>query len=181
MNKKKTKKRKRNSSDDDSSSSESSSSSDEEKLKEKYDVEDGLRAEQKTEAEKDRQEATKAKQGPQSPKLDEDEGNENTEPKGLDSKINTYEEIDNTLKSPEISSNPIKNTDNGDGSKVEEDGEKPSVGKDKVVETETIDLDKVKDGQPRALHRTSSIFLRNLAPSITRSEIEAVCNRFPAT
>ncbi|XP_032570765.1 serrate RNA effector molecule homolog isoform X2 [Drosophila sechellia] len=177
LNKKKTKKRKRNSSDDDSSSSESSSSSDEEKLKEKYDVEDGLRTEQKIEAEKDRQEATKAKQEPQSPKLDEVEGNDTTEPKGLDSKINTVE-IDDTLKSPEISSNPIKNTDNGDSSKVEEDEEKPSVGKDKVVETETIDLDKVKDCQPRALHRTSSIFLRNLAPSITRSEIEAMCNRF---
>ncbi|XP_037821581.1 serrate RNA effector molecule homolog [Lucilia sericata] len=44
---------------------------------------------------------------------------------------------------------------------------------------ETIDLDKVKDGpQPRALHRTSSIFLRNLAPSITKAEIEAVCQKF---
>uniref|UniRef100_A0A1I8PR25 Serrate RNA effector molecule homolog n=1 Tax=Stomoxys calcitrans TaxID=35570 RepID=A0A1I8PR25_STOCA len=44
---------------------------------------------------------------------------------------------------------------------------------------ETIDLDKVKDGpQARALHRTSSIFLRNLAPSITKSEIEAVCQKF---
>ncbi|XP_004534683.1 serrate RNA effector molecule homolog isoform X1 [Ceratitis capitata] len=44
---------------------------------------------------------------------------------------------------------------------------------------ETIDLDKVKDGpQPRALHRTSSIFLRNLAPSITKAEIETLCQRF---
>ncbi|XP_039502354.1 serrate RNA effector molecule homolog isoform X2 [Drosophila santomea] len=176
LNKKKTKKRKRNSSDDDSSSSESSSSSDEEKLKEKYDVEDGLRAEQKAEAEKDRQEAAKAKQEPESSKLEELVGKEITEPKELDSKINTAEN-DDTLKSPEMTPNPIKRTDNGNGNKVE-DEEKPSVDENKVVETETIDLDKVKDGQPRALHRTSSIFLRNLAPSITRAEIEAVCNRF---
>ncbi|KRJ98717.1 serrate RNA effector molecule homolog isoform X2 [Drosophila yakuba] len=176
LNKKKTKKRKRNSSDDDSSSSESSSSSDEEKLKEKYDVEDGLRAEQKAEAEKDRQEAAKAKQEPESSKLEELVGKEITEPKELDSKINTVEN-DDTLKSPEMTPNPIKRTDNGNGNKVE-DEEKPSVDENKVVETETIDLDKIKDGQPRALHRTSSIFLRNLAPSITRAEIEAVCNRF---
>ncbi|XP_043658308.1 serrate RNA effector molecule homolog isoform X5 [Drosophila teissieri] len=176
LNKKKTKKRKRNSSDDDSSSSESSSSSDEEKLKEKYDVEDGLRAEQKAEAEKDRQEAGKAKREPESSKLEELVGKEIIGPKELDSKINTAEN-DDTLKSPEISPSPIKRTDNGNGNKVE-DEEKPSVDENKVVETETIDLDKVKDGQPRALHRTSSIFLRNLAPSITRAEIEAVCNRF---
>ncbi|KQS71036.1 serrate RNA effector molecule homolog isoform X2 [Drosophila erecta] len=177
LNKKKTKKRKRNSTDDDSSSSESSSSSDEEKLKEKYDVEDGLRAEQKADAEKDRHEATKAKQEPESPKLQELEGKEIVEPKELDSKSNTAEN-DDTLKSPEISPTPIKGTDNGDDNKVEEDEKKPSVDEIKVVETETIDLDKVKNGQPRALHRTSSIFLRNLAPSITRAEIETVCNRF---
>ncbi|XP_037946952.1 serrate RNA effector molecule homolog isoform X2 [Teleopsis dalmanni] len=44
---------------------------------------------------------------------------------------------------------------------------------------ETIDLDKEKDGpQPRALHRTSSIFLRNLAPAITKTEIESICQRY---
>lgn len=46
-------------------------------------------------------------------------------------------------------------------------------------DVETIDLDKVKDGpEPRALHRTSSIFLRNLAPSVTKGEIEAICKKF---
>ena len=30
--------------------------------------------------------------------------------------------------------------------------------------------------RPRALHRTMSIFLRNLAPSITKQEVEAVSN-----
>ena len=28
---------------------------------------------------------------------------------------------------------------------------------------------------PRALHQTTSIFLRNLAPTITKQEVEAVC------
>lgn len=50
--------------------------------------------------------------------------------------------------------------------------------------TETIDLDKEGDSKsevesgPRALHRTSSIFLRNLAPTITKSEVEAMCKRY---
>jgi len=33
--------------------------------------------------------------------------------------------------------------------------------------------------RPRALHRTCSIFLRNLAPTITRQEVEAMCKRYP--
>ncbi|XP_052687226.1 serrate RNA effector molecule homolog isoform X2 [Crassostrea angulata] len=33
--------------------------------------------------------------------------------------------------------------------------------------------------KPRALHKTSSIFLRNLAPSITKQEVEAMCKRYP--
>lgn len=31
-----------------------------------------------------------------------------------------------------------------------------------------------KEKEPRALHKTSSIFLRNLAPTITKAEVEAV-------
>ncbi|XP_042908669.1 serrate RNA effector molecule homolog [Parasteatoda tepidariorum] len=33
--------------------------------------------------------------------------------------------------------------------------------------------------KPRALHKTHSIFLRYLAPSITKQEVEAMCKRFP--
>lgn len=46
-----------------------------------------------------------------------------------------------------------------------------------IEKTETIDVDKekdVKENAPRHLHRTSSIFLRNLAPTITKAEVEAV-------
>merc|ERR1719319_2023268 len=32
--------------------------------------------------------------------------------------------------------------------------------------------------KPRALHKTSSIFLRNLAPTITKLEVEAMCRRY---
>ena len=39
---------------------------------------------------------------------------------------------------------------------------------------------KVEDQQPkpRALHKTTSIFLRNLAPTITKQEVEAMCKRY---
>lgn len=30
------------------------------------------------------------------------------------------------------------------------------------------------DVKPRALHRTTSVFLRNLAPTITKNELETV-------
>ena len=33
--------------------------------------------------------------------------------------------------------------------------------------------------KPRALHKTTSIFLRNLAPTITKQEVEAMCKRYP--
>uniref|UniRef100_A0A0B7B223 Arsenite-resistance protein 2 homolog n=1 Tax=Arion vulgaris TaxID=1028688 RepID=A0A0B7B223_9EUPU len=33
--------------------------------------------------------------------------------------------------------------------------------------------------RPRPLHRTNSVFLRNLAPSITKQEVESLCKRFP--
>nr|CAG4651738.1 EOG090X04A7 [Triops cancriformis] len=46
---------------------------------------------------------------------------------------------------------------------------------------EKKDKDDEKDNKPlaRELHRTSSIFLRNLAPTITKQEVEAMCKRYP--
>lgn len=46
------------------------------------------------------------------------------------------------------------------------------------AEPEVVDLDKAEVAGPRALHKTSSIFLRNLAPTITKAEVEAVCRRY---
>lgn len=65
-----------------------------------------------------------------------------------------------------------------------EDGEEKDTSvtevKERAAEPEIVDLDKEKDVEegPRALHRTSSIFLRNLAPTITKAEVEAMCKRF---
>lgn len=198
--KKKTKKRKRNSSDDDSSSSSSSDSesdSDEEKVKQKYDVEEGLRAEQKAEAEKDKEEreAAKAKQlAPASPKEEtetavpaspaaEVDGDKDEEKEAATVKIESVGEENQPETKEESSENPgnkedEKEENNGEVEIVEQEKPASSTVADDNI-TETIDLDKEKDGpHPRALHRTSSIFLRNLAPSITKAEIEAICTRF---
>ena len=43
-------------------------------------------------------------------------------------------------------------------------------------EPKEVDVSADVAPQPRPLHKTQSIFLRNLAPSITKNEIENVCN-----
>lgn len=80
-------------------------------------------------------------------------------------------------------------TDNNDENiESGEINQEPEEKEQEVIEDapETIDLDKENDSKdeieeksgPRALHRTSSIFLRNLAPTITKSEVEAMCKRY---
>ncbi|XP_017037069.1 serrate RNA effector molecule homolog isoform X2 [Drosophila kikkawai] len=177
--KKKTKKRKRTSSDDNSSSSDQDSSSssedeDEAKLKAKYDVEDGLRSEQKAEAEKDREEAAKAKEAPKRPSETETEEKADSEPQ----EATTEDKDGKPVSSPQADPAEQMETENGGSSQAENSGEKSAAEEKQLEESEPIDVDKLKDGQPRALHRTSSIFLRNLAPSITRAEIEGICTRF---
>ncbi|KRG05480.1 serrate RNA effector molecule homolog isoform X2 [Drosophila mojavensis] len=189
LKKKKIKKRKRNSSDDDSSSSSSSDSdteSDDEKVKAKYDVEEGLRADQKAEALKDKEEAaTAAKEkllAPESPQpedvVDPKEALEIKSEASEESKQDKTEQPVGQTERP-TTDNPAEKNGEEEGAKAED---KPEAGTQESTAnevTETIDLDKVKDGpHPRALHRTSSIFLRNLAPSITKAEIEAICKRF---
>ncbi|GAB1598058.1 serrate RNA effector molecule homolog isoform X3 [Argonauta hians] len=76
----------------------------------------------------------------------------------------------------------------------EEEGEDTGKEKTNTPEKESKSDEKEKDednpegsGQrksngnqtPRALHRTCSIFLRNLAPLITKQEVESTCRRYP--
>ncbi|XP_030375347.1 serrate RNA effector molecule homolog isoform X2 [Scaptodrosophila lebanonensis] len=191
---KKTKKRKRKSSNDDSVSSSDSDSNissddeeDEQKLKDKYDVEDGLRAEQKAEMEKDRADIK-----PVPKDVDEETAKETT--KSMDTaKADIKSDLGENSTETEVITEGEKDakeenqmdtneqTDNTESAKSETnetsaDEPPKSTNND---ENEPIDVDKLKDGpHPRALHRTSSIFLRNLAPSITKAEIEAICTRF---
>ena len=58
----------------------------------------------------------------------------------------------------------------------DEEERKPEEGADPPKE-EGED-DGVIGDKPRALHRTSSIFLRNLPPTVTKVEVEAMCKRY---
>ena len=88
-----------------------------------------------------------------------------------------------------ITKEPNVNGGGADDEAVEKDKE------GEVVEPDNDDDDKMDDGEkeeskekkmdykdetrrPRALHKTSSIFLRNLAPTITKVEVEALCRRY---
>ncbi|XP_026293345.1 serrate RNA effector molecule homolog isoform X2 [Frankliniella occidentalis] len=63
----------------------------------------------------------------------------------------------------------------GDESKKSEDGKD---GKESDVPEQEAKK-KEEKLKPRPLHRTASIFLRNLAPTITKQEVEAMCKRYP--
>lgn len=206
--KKKSLKRKRTSSDSSSSSSSarnlssSSSSSedeDDEKLKSKYDLEtikkeDEEMVEKKEDKSDDslEQHEEKDQVGEEKPSKAEsvtlEDAKENGDEENAENNKNTTEEehklLDNK-KADILKGHDHKNENKMETQEIEHQQQKPEKNKDNKTsamddeQPETIDLDKVKDGpQPRALHRTSSIFLRNLAPSITKSEIEAVCQKF---
>lgn len=47
----------------------------------------------------------------------------------------------------------------------------------KDIKIDTVSSTDDKPEKPKALHKTTSIFLRNLSPTITKQEVEAVCAR----
>ena len=66
--------------------------------------------------------------------------------------------------------------DNPDNDNAEKENTEDVEG-DK--EEKNKDKDKDDDGErPKALHKTSSIFLRNLPPTVTKVEVEAMCKRY---
>ncbi|XP_044011988.1 serrate RNA effector molecule homolog isoform X2 [Aphidius gifuensis] len=99
---------------------------------------------------------------PESPKVDDEE-----------------KEKDKSDVEPDNEEEKMDNDDNNTEEKNDKneitDSEKKNNEPEAVIDLASED----KDKEPRALHKTSSIFLRNLAPSITKAEVEAMCKRFP--
>ena len=62
---------------------------------------------------------------------------------------------------------------------AEDEKEEKDEKDEKMDEEESEDKVDDKQPKPRALHKTTSIFLRNLAPTITKQEVEAMCKRYP--
>nr|CAG4640777.1 EOG090X04A7 [Eulimnadia texana] len=116
-----------------------------------------------------------------------------------DSTSSTKEESGEIKEDHEGSASPVlspdeelsregKDSPSGENDKAATKGiRKPATGgeaKDGVKNAEKEDGETGKAGedssdQPRELHRTASIFLRNLAPTITKIEVEAICKKFP--
>ncbi|KAM6969820.1 serrate RNA effector molecule homolog isoform 2-T2 [Aplochiton taeniatus] len=86
------------------------------------------------------------------------------------------------------SSNKAAEKDEGDDKEdgEDKDDEDEQEGKeekptDRETEKEEKEKDKPEDKspRPRPLHRTCSLFMRNIAPTISKAEIVALCRRYP--
>lgn len=88
-------------------------------------------------------------------------------------KVEKDADEDDTPKTPE---KPKEDKEKTPEKIVEEPESEPA---DKGKRDPVIDLEnEEKEKELKALHKTSSIFLRNLAPTITKAEVEAVINYF---
>lgn len=76
------------------------------------------------------------------------------------------EQVDQDKTKPELEN------DEGNPKRPDDGNEEMVVNENKSEVVDLVDEPKIK--LPEELHKTSSIFLRNLAPTITKAEVEAV-------
>ncbi|XP_014677659.1 PREDICTED: serrate RNA effector molecule homolog [Priapulus caudatus] len=82
--------------------------------------------------------------------------------------------------SQDASSEKAKKEEKNKEMKESEEGQENGDAEEGEEKEETVaPVVPLKSTKPRPLHKTLSIFLRNLAPSITKQEVEAMCKRFP--
>lgn len=76
--------------------------------------------------------------------------------------------------------NKVEENDTNEQDKDEVDKEKDVINDNKTEQdTEDNKLEEIDGIKPRPLHKVTSIFLRNLSPTITKQEVEAMCRRYP--
>lgn len=116
----------------------------------------------------------------------EDEANEKKEEKetankrkrtysGSSSGSHSSASDDESKKEDKEDDEEVKKEDDNDN-KENDNTDGAEKGEEEAEKIETIEDDKPE--KPRALHKTTSIFLRNLAPTITKQEVEAMCSRY---
>jgi len=110
----------------------------------------------------------------------DESGSEEEEEEPLVQKEKKEGEEESEKKDEEESTETKEKTEeNGDSEKMDESNEKSKTEDDQdKKEEENDDVEMDKTPKPRALHKTTSIFLRNLAPTITKQEVEAMCKRY---
>nr|CAD7451805.1 unnamed protein product [Timema tahoe] len=92
-----------------------------------------------------------------------------------DMDLDTTNEMED-ISDKEDSSLKLDKPEDGEVKKenTREEGEEEGVAREEGERKE-----EEEELKPRPLHRTASIFLRNLAPTITKQEVEAMCKRYP--
>jgi len=129
-------------------------------------------------------------------KDDENKSEDKIEQDNDDKKQNKSEEKDDSEDEKKDGSDDEKKDDSEDEKKVDSDEEKKDDSDDEKKDdsederkkkkrkdddrsdSEEEDSQSSKKESPRSLHKTMSIFLRNLAPTITKTEVESMCKRY---
>jgi len=120
------------------------------------------------------------------PKIIEEESDDDEEEKES-SKLKDYEDDDRPPGVDTDSEKEEENKEEKDEKKEEEakeedandQSEKKEEEPKKSEEAEKDQSDEVVPLTPRALHKTSSIFLRTISPRMTKAEIENICKKYP--
>ena len=155
-------------------------------------------SEQSDAAEKDENTKKKPRKRKRTKEFDDDSSEESSEdeaeddvPPGMDKSDAEKKDVDDDTNNID-SEGALENTEEMKGQEcpklepkeeegVNNDSEK-SNGTEAEVKTENDlvpKLEEIDGNQPRPLHKVTSIFLRNLSPTITKQEVEAMCRRYP--
>merc|ERR1712141_587885 len=155
-------------------------------------------SEQSDAAEKDKNTKKKPRKRKRTKEFDDDSSEESSEdeaeddvPPGMDKSDAEKKDVDDDTNNLD-SEGALENTEEMKDQEcpklepkeeegVNNDSEK-SNGTEAEVKTENDlapKLEEIDGNQPRPLHKETSIFLRNLSPTITKQEVEAMCRRYP--
>ncbi|KAH0626042.1 hypothetical protein JD844_000745 [Phrynosoma platyrhinos] len=130
-------------------------------------------------SEPDRKGAEKDDKKEEAKKTSDEETGEDKAMKASEEEEKRTEKKEEPEKETKKTSHKRKRKRSGDDSYDEV--EKPKEEKATTKEGEESPKAKEKDGEPkpRPLHKTCSLFVRNIAPNISQAEIVALCKRYP--
>ena len=127
-------------------------------------------------------------------KREDGDDNDDEEEKDEDKEKNTEEEKERKEEKADEPEKTEVGKELDDEMKVDEEEVKEKTEEEKEKDDkDTGEKERKEEGQeegqeekemedrspkPRALHKTSSIFLRNLPPTVTKQEVEAMCRRY---
>jgi len=133
--------------------------------------ENGEKEKENGEKEKENENGEKEKENGEKEKEKENEDGESKEEEPKENGLKPPGEADEDGEVTEV-------TEIADKDKTTEEDEAKKNGEKKDEGEEGDGETKDDEPKPKALHKTASIFLRNLAPTITKQEVEAMCRRY---